>query len=108
MNDDIHAVADHSLVRRDVEIASIQRDRGFPTGNCGPLHARAEAERRDLEHDFLRHALHRENAGNVIGLATSAFPRLALEGHGWEFGGGKEIGRSEEHTSELKSPCNLV
>ena len=33
MDNDIHAVADHALVRRNVEIAPIQCDRGLPAGD---------------------------------------------------------------------------
>jgi len=102
VNDDIHAVADHALVRRDVEIAPIQRDRGLPAGDRSPLHARAKAQRRDFEHDFLRHVLHRENARDGVGIAAGVFPRLALEGHDREFGGGKEIGGAQVVVAHLR------
>lgn len=102
MDNDIHAVADHALVRCDVEIAPIQRDRGLPAGDCGPFHARAKTQRRDLEHDFLRHVLHREHARDGVGVAAGAFPRPALEGHDREFGGGKEIGGAQVVVAHLR------
>jgi hypothetical protein len=89
------------LIRRDVEIAPIQREGCFPTGNCGSLHSRAESQRLDLEHDFLRHILHRENARNVISVLAGAFPSVALEGHGWKFGGGKKIGGAQVVVAHL-------
>src|SRR5256885_17201039 len=47
--------------------------------------------------------LFRSSPGTAFGLVPHFLP--AVHGSGWSFVKG---GRSEEHTSELQSPCNLV
>src|SRR5256885_6720088 len=44
------------------------------------------------------------------GVSGSVMPRPIVQGQGAKFrqGNKKEKARSEEHTSELQSPCNLV
>src|SRR5256885_12708720 len=43
------------------------------------------------------------------GLRKNGTPRVVDEGPAWAvIDGDSSLGRSEEHTSELQSPCNLV
>src|SRR5579885_227384 len=77
------------------EIGFLERGRGFPTGEHFALHAFSEAERGDLEHDFLRDAVDREVAGDIERVLAGFLPRLALERHRRELLDVEEIGGLE-------------
>src|SRR5256885_420295 len=55
---------------------------------------------RDLTHEDFHAAVHGTAAGRVVG--SHGLVRATA------FGGDASARRSEEHTSELQSPCNLV
>src|SRR2546426_7670212 len=84
-----------TLFRSGVDVALIYGDHfGVPAPGHGRENALAEAD--------LRHA----------GAEAPDDPRDLAAGTEWRLGAGvTEVGlgeRSEEHTSELQSPCNLV
>src|SRR2546426_3863938 len=49
---------------------------------------------------------HRHTGSHVPGVEWRRLPRIRDDGHGRRQAGARL--RSEEHTSELQSPCNLV
>src|SRR5256885_11740589 len=73
--------------------AQLRRGAGGGDASCDPTRGEPVAER-----DEARHVLaHREHARVGIGRVRELVVRLEVLGD-----------RSEEHTSELQSPCNLV
>src|SRR5256885_7741386 len=76
---------------------------------CGPI-----SDGHSHEAEIVKPAKHADHAGDIIRIDLAPCKPLIHDGHigsvFFKLDTGKFIakGRSEEHTSELQSPCNLV